>query len=343
MAFTEVTTFNINREPCIPFGLSRAADHNLFAVCCRRSVQIIELDYSHHYDGTLNFRQSFADDPSAFIPSKQLKKDAAAVYKAANAAQRRDLIIDPHLMSEELRVDQPAIALISARWSPQSKCQQYYLACLTNFGGCEIRGVNKAIRKWDVVVCDVSKHWSHHCGRVDTIRTFDELKSQWLGLRLSAVSWTATRSSGHLSFATISCAGHVAFHELNADSIMRTAFEWNTELPEANLLEWITFDTTNGSTKSFVVVGDVRGNVTLLDVRIDKRTMDVCGVGDQRKLFSEDDGVRANGIHWEYHDDTDRLMVCLCKGMHFFAFLLSGDGVLRSHRVHYVGHLMITG
>lgn len=344
MAFTEVTTFSINSEPCIPFGLSRASERNLFAACCRRSVQIIELDYSHHYDGNLNFQQSFADNPSTFVPSNELRKDAAAIYKTANAAQRRDLLVDPHLMSEELRIDQSAISVVSARWSPQLQRQQYYLLCLTNFGGCEIRGVNKTIRRWDVLVCDVSEHWLKHCEAEATIKTkFDDLKMTWHRLRLTAFSWLMERLNENLAFATISSAGRIAFHELSTDHKLRIAFEWDTELQDANLLEWITFNGKDDILKSFIIAGDIRGNVSLYDVNIDEESKNVCGIGEERQLFSEDDGVRANGIHWEYCDNSDRLVVCLCKGMHFFVFLLSSNGLLLKQQVHYVGHLTITG
>lgn len=343
MSFTEITTFNINSEPCVPFGLSRAAEHNLFAACCRRSVRIIELGYSHHFDGDWNFEQSFVDHPSPLIPSKSLHKDTAAIYKSANAAQRRDLLVDPHLMSEELRIDQPVISMVSAQWSPQLKRHQYYLACLTNFGGCEIRSVSKAIRRWDVVVCDVAQHWLEYCGTEASIKTFDELKTAWHRIRLTAFSWITKRLNANLAFATISSDGRIAFHELTADDELRIAFEWDTKLQESNLLEWISFNGRNDALKSFIVVGDIRGNVSLYVVRIDKKSKNVCGVGEERKLFTEDDGVRANGLQWEYCDDTDLLVICLCKGMYFFVFLLSGDGLLLTQHVHYVGHLMITG
>lgn len=343
MAFAEITTFNISSEPCIPFGLSRAPEHNLFAACCRRSVKIIELGYSHHFDGNLNFQQSFVDNPSPLIPSNFLNKDSASIYKSSNAAQRHDLLIDPHLMSDELRIDQSAISMVSARWSPQLERQQYYLACVTNFGGCEIRGVDKPVRRWDVVVCDVAKHWLRHCGIDDAIKTFDELKNAWHRIRLTAISWMTQRLNDDLIFATISSDGRIAFCELNAENELRIAFEWDTKLQETNLLEWITFNGKNDVLKSFMVAGNIHGNVSIFDVNIVKKSRHVCGMGDERKLFSDDDGVRAHGIQWEYCDNTDLLVVCLCKGMHFFVFLLSGEGLLLTQHVHYVGHLMITG
>lgn len=343
MAFTEITTFNISSEPCIPFGLSRTVEHNLFAACYRRSVKIIELGYSHHYDGNFNFQQSYINHPSALIPSKKWNIDAAAIYKTANAAQRRDLLIDPHLMSDELGIDQAAISMISAHWSPQLKRQQYYLACLTNFGGCEIRNVNKAIRCWDIVICDVGQHWLKHCETETTIKTFDELKLIWHRQRLTAFSWWPQCANDNLAFATISGNGHIAFHELNAEHELRITFEWDTQLEETNLFEWITFNGKNNVLKSFLIAGDIHGNVSLYDVHIDKKSKNVCAVGEGRKLFAENDEIRANGAQWEYCDDTDLLVICLCKGMYLFVFLLSGDGILLTQQVHYVGHRMITG
>lgn len=344
MAFNEVTTFSISSEPCIPFGVSRTNEQNLFAACCGQSVRIIELDYSHHYDGHLNFHQSYIDDPSPFIPSKVLNKDASAIYKAANAAQRRDLLVDPHLMPDELRVDRPAISMVSVRWSPQLEGQQYYLAYLTNFGGCEIRGVNKAIRRWDVVVGDVAEHWLKHHGTEETIKKFEELKTVWHRIRLTAFSWCTKRLNENLAFATISSDGRIAFHELElADNKLRIAFEWDTNLRETNLLEWIIFSGKNDALKSFIIAGDILGNVSLHTVNIDRESKSICGMGDERKLFSEDDGVRAIGIQWEYCDATDLLVVCICKGMHLFVFLLNADGLLLSQQVHYLGHRMITG
>lgn len=283
------------------------------------------------------------DNLSDVIPSKVLQKDAVAIYKGANDAQKRELIIDPHLMSEQLGIDQPAISMVSARWSPLLGRQTYYLAYLTNFGGCEIRSVNKATRRWDVVVCDVTKHWLKYCETEGTIKSFHELMNAWRRLRLTAFSWNVKRSTENLTFATISTDGCIAFHELNADGNLRVILECNTKSMETNLLEWITFNGKNDALKSFIIAGDAHGNVSLYDVRIDNASENVCGIGDERKLFSEDDGVRANGIQWEYCDKTDLLMVCLCKGMHFFVFLLSSDGLLLTQQVHYVGHLMLSG
>lgn len=348
MNFKEITTISQQGEPYVPFGLSRTHDDNIFCALNRKSAHILELQYNHHYDGNINVIQSSMEKPSNFIPSKELHTDAVYIYENASKEERHRLLLDPHLLSTELNISENNISFISGRWSPKfggkllSSSSCYYLAYLTNFGGCEIRTKAISERSWNVVISDVGKIWIDHYKK-HSINTFAALQKAVNEIQLTAISWNNQIFDGCLGFATITASGTIVFFELNHTRETKIIFEKHFCYKNTNTLEWFTFHDKRKKVLSYLIIGDINGNIHLHTITIDSKTSSVIDIGEMRTLFMENDGVRVHNVQWDYCSRLDRCIIIVCKGMHLFTFLLNPRGDLLSTNIHYVGHYPING
>lgn len=129
-------TFAHRSEQFIPFGLSRAANHELYCGSTRTKGHILEIIYSHHCDERLFMEQSTLSELSTFIPSNSVPKNSKNIFNNATKDEKHHLLVNWNVMSEELRVGGERATLTDARWSPeiQTLPTKYYLAYLTNFG-----------------------------------------------------------------------------------------------------------------------------------------------------------------------------------------------------------------
>lgn len=103
--------FEYKTDQFVPFGLGKAAQSELYCVASRSKAYILELVYSHHCDERIFMEQSTLDDLSKFIPSHGVPKQAANIFNRATKQEQDRLLIDYHLMSEELKVSGERVAI----------------------------------------------------------------------------------------------------------------------------------------------------------------------------------------------------------------------------------------
>lgn len=349
MEATEITKFPIDSDTPIPFGIKRAEDSNLFAFVARRNVHVIKFNYSYYFDGNFNYALSIVNRPSLFVPSKILDKNSLNIFNEATHSEKLTLLIDPNLMPTELKVNDQMITFISADWSlPFGPDNEHYLMCLTNFGGCEIVAENKIERNWNKVISNVGKYWAQHSKPVgnEKLKTIEAVEEAVNKIRLTACCWSKFPFNDKIQFVTISQSGCIAFQEIipsNDKSVKpQIIFKHELNIPKVNVIEWIVFKTIKNEIKSFVICGDRLGDITLHQIQINS-SGNANGIIKTISLFRENDSVPVNGMNWEFFKQNNQFIITICKGMHFFVFVLSDDGQILATEVYHVGHLTITG
>lgn len=359
MEFKEVTMVAYPNTRFIPFGISRAPEDDIFLAINRNTIQVLELNYRHHYNGTCRMLQSVAYAPK-YIPSQHLNIDSKRIYQKASHKDRQYILQDLHLLSKELKVGDPHIVFVSAKWSTRILNRpNHFLALLTKFGGCEIVAQPNTKRKWTRVICDVSALWKEHCDPDNQlINELGDLKQRAMDVYITAISWNTMQTSNDERqwFVTINARGMLAFYclenipvDIFSDVIecndMTTTIKYTKDLnySKIKLLEWFTFYDRSGMIQSFLLAGDKTGDVRLLKVEFSKSSHEVINVAEVTVLFSEGDGVVANGFQWDYKTTINAIKIIFCKGMHLFVYLISLNGRILSQKTHYVGHLYISG
>lgn len=329
----------------IAFGMHRAADSEIYCAASRTKGHILELIYNHHCEERIYMEQSTLADLSKFMPSHGIPKDAPSIFNKSNKQQQDRLLVDYHLLTEELKVSSERVALIQTKWSPLQRSMpgKYYLAYLTNFGGCEIRQKHTGRLSWCIVVHNVAKEWMIH--RQKSIKyvltSFETLEEAVYSIKITAITWNnLCGADDNVDFCFITANGNVAFYAVG-DSL-QLQFEKQLDLKLANAIEWFTIDDTHRIRRSYIIASSMNGTISLYNVRYDQA--DIVDVLEIVQLFAESDGVCANGIHWDFLEQSNQLIFIVCKGMHVFAYLFSiDDQMVLSSCNHYVGHLSITG
>lgn len=360
MEFKEVTTVAYPNTRFIPFGINRAPEDDIFMAINRNTIQILELNYRHHYDGTCRFLQSVAYAPK-YVPTQHLNIDSKKMFKKASHKDKQLMLQDLHLLSNELKVSDAHITFVSAKWSTRIlKHPNHFIAYLTNFGGCEIAAQPVTKRKWTRIVCDVSELWTNYCDPdQEHISELFDLKQLALEVSITAISWNTIQLNNdddNQWFVTISAKGTIAFYYLEniTNDIFSDVIESNDVNTSINftktfdyfktkLLEWFSFYDRNGTIQSFLIAGDKAGDVRLLRIEFNGDFDNVTNVTEITILFDESDGVVANGFQWDYDTELDAMKIIFCKGMHLFAYLVDLNGQILAQKAHYVGHLYISG
>lgn len=345
------------------FGLQKASENELYCVASRSKAYILELIYSHHCDERIFMEQSTLDDISKFIPSYGVPKQSANIFNRATKQEQHRLLVDCHLMSEELKVSVERVALEHLRWSPllkhiQTQCK-YYLAYVTNFGGCEIRQKHTGKLSWCIKVHNVAREWLLCCQKnmKYAFNSFAPFEEAVLDIKITAIAWNNVICDGtparvQFSFATAN--GTIGFLDIDDDgstteekmSEVHTHFHKKTNLKRINALEWCTFDVkTTKQRQSYMIACEMKGTINLLNVQCDPNNGHrVTDINELAVLCDVADGVCANGIQWEYLEQHNQLLVVACKGLNIFACLFSIDKqTTSSSHFHYVGHLTLTG
>lgn len=337
------------------FSLQKAPENELYCVASRSKAYITELIYSHHCDERIFMEQSTLDDISKFIPSHGVPKQAANIFNRASKQEQHRLLIDYHLMSEELKVSVDRVALEHLRWSPLQKhtqTQSYYLAYVTNFGGCEIRQKHTGKLSWCIKVHNVAKEWLMFCQKnmKYAFNSFAPFEEAVLDIKITAIAWNnrmCDTARAQFGFATAN--GIIVFYDVDGSEEMAQAqlqFHKKTNLKHINAIEWCTFDVKKSKQRqSFMIVCEMKGTINLVNVQYDPNGSDcVTDVNELAVLCDVADGICANGIQWEYLEQHNQLLVVACKGLNIFACLFSIDKQATiSTCFHYVGHLTLTG
>lgn len=332
-----------NIECYIPFGIFRAEDANVFCAISRKTAQVLELSYQHHHDGIIRFIQTSIPCPK-HIPSKDIGKECNKIYHRTEQRYRNDIFLDALMVPEIPSHPEIIAALISAKFSTYDASKYgYYVASLSNCGGCQIHFKVSLARRWNLV-CDVSSMWSKHCLKKyeEPIQAYNVLQEFILDNRLTALAWNNSilYENRHI-LAVVNGVGLLAFVRIDSD-VEPVIFEMQTDMLKVNILEWITFHNKKGKLHSYIVMADVLGNISLFAVTFDD-ARNISGVSELSKLWTEGDKVRANGIKWVYQSQTEQLIITCCKGSHVFFYLLNSAGAVLSHCIYYVGGLFITG
>lgn len=330
----------------IPFGLQRAAESELYCVASRSKAYTLELVYNHHCDERIFMEQSTLGDITKFMPSHGVPKNAVNIFNKSTKQEQDRLLVDYHLMTEELKISSDRVAISQIRWSPirPNSPGKYYLAYLTNFGGCEIRQKHTGKLSWCFVVHNVAREWMLMCQKnmKYAFNTFQSFEDAVNSVKITAIAWNNLAiDNQHLSFCCFTNDGTVAVYEIG-ETTLQLQFQKKLNLNQVNAIEWFTFNDKNNKPKSYMVACSTAGAISLLGVLYDNGCM--VDVVEITKLFSELDGVCANGIQWEYCKQTNQLIFLICKGMHVCAYLFSPNTeTVLSSCIHYVGHLTING
>lgn len=339
------------------FGLQKASENELYCVASRSKAYILELIYSHHCDDRIFMEQSTLDDISKFIPSYGVPKQAANIFNRATKQEQHRLLVDCHLMSEELKVSVERVALEHLRWSPwlkHTRTRSHYLAYVTNFGGCEIRQKHTGKLSWCMKVHNVAKEWLLYCQKnmKYAYNSFAPFEEAVLDIKITAIAWNnavcATTSRVQFSFATAN--GTIGFLDIDdagtEQPVVQMQFNKKTSSKQINAIEWCTFDVKKSKQRqSYIIVCEMKGTINLLNVQYDASDSNrVTDINELVVLCDVADGVWANGIQWEYLEQNNQLLVVACKGLNLFACLFSIDKQTTiSSCFHYIGHLTLTG
>lgn len=345
--------FAFRTDQFVPFGLHRAIESELYCTISRSKVFIFELIYNHHSDERISMEQSILDDLSKFMPSHGVPKNAANIFNKATKPQQDRLLVDYHLMTEELKVGGDRVALTQARWSPlQSQLAgKHYLAYLTNFGGCEIRRKHTGKLSWCFVVHNIAKDWMILCQKnmKYAFNSFESFEDAVYAIKITAIAWNhsvETIERKLLDFCFITANGTIVFYGIGAD-VLQLKFQKHLNLQQVNSIEWFTFTDKNNHHRSYMIACEIKGSISLFSIRYDDQSNgnnSIVDVIETVQLFSESDGVCANGIQWEYCKQSNQLIFVICKGMHVFAYVFGlNNETLLSSCIHYVGHLTING
>lgn len=344
------------------FGLQKAAENELYCVASRSKAYILELIYSHHCDERIFMEQSTLEDISKFIPSFGVPKQAANIFNRATKQEQHRLLVDYHLMSEELKVSVERVALEHLRWSPLPKhtqTQSYYLAYVTNFGGCEIRQKHTGKLSWCIKVHNVAREWLLCCQKnmKYAFNSFAPFEEAVLDIKITAIAWNnfVCEATARVQFSFATANGTIGFldidhgHDLTTTTEMpgvQIQFNKKMNFKHINAIEWFTFDVKKSKQRqSYMVVCEMKGTIKLLRVQYDPNDGNrVIDVNEVAVLCDVVDGVCANGVQWEYLEQHNQLLVIACKGLNLFACSFSIDRQTTiSACFHYVGHLPLTG
>lgn len=363
--------FAYRTEQFIPFGLERAVERELYCVTAQSKAFILQLVYSHHCDERIFMEQSTLSDISKFMPSHGVPRNSANIFNRATKPQQDRLLVDYHLMTEELKVGSERVALVQTRWSPSltpsNQSEKFpghcYLAYLTNFGGCEIRRKHTGKLSWCIVVHNIAKDWMLYCQKTNmkyAFNSFQTFEDAVYSIKITAISWNhyingeqsnSVNNSQTLDFCFATANGNIVFYKLlgagdAGSETIEMQFHKNFNLKQINSIEWFTFEHKK-LTRSYVIACETKGRINLLSVRLNYNENNSIVIEDaieMTKLFDESDGVCANGIQWEYCKQNNQLIFVICKGQHVFSYLYSLDNEsIQSSFIHYVGHLTIHG
>lgn len=339
--------FEYKTDQFIPFGLERTDESELYCVASRSKAYILQLTYSHHCDERIFMEQSTLDNITKFIPSHGVPKQSANIFTRATKQQQDRLLIDCHLMSEELKVSGDRVAISQTRWSPLlSKLPgKYYLAYLTNLGGCEIRQKHTSKLLWCIQVHDIAKDWMMRCQQdmKHAFNTFETYEEAVNSIRIVAIAWNNSVFDEHaVKFCIVTAAGTIVFYDIGDKFEMR--FKKQINIKQINAIKWFTFDDKHNQRHSYVISCEVKGTINLFRVQYDANNECIADVIEISQLFNALDGICVNGIQWEYHSKKNQLIFVACKGMSVFVCLFSVDKqTILSTCVHYIGHLTISG
>lgn len=363
--------FAYRTQQFIPFGLERAVERELYCVTAQTKAFILQLIYSHHCDERIFMEQSTLSDISKFMPSRGVPRNSANIFNRATKQQQDRLLVDYHLMTEELKVESERVALVQTRWSPSitqsNQSEQFpghcYLAYLTNFGGCEIRRKHSGKLSWCIVVDNLAKDWMLYCQKTSmkyAFNTFETFENAVYSIKIIAITWNhyfndkqsnSVNHSKTLDFCFATANGNIVFYKLHGagsagDEAFELQFHKNVKLKQINSIEWSTFQHKK-LTRSYAIACEIKGTINLFSVRLncnENNSIVIEDVIEMTKLFDESDGVCANGIQWEYCKQNNQLIFVICKGQHVFAYLYNLDNEsVQSSCIHYVGHLTIHG
>lgn len=341
--------FAYKTDQFIPFGLQRATENELYCAASRSKAYVLELIYCHHCDERIFMEQSTMDNLSMFMPSHGVPKNAANIFNRSTKQQQDRLLVDFHLMTEELKIGSERVALSQTRWSPRvnvSHGKYYYLAYLTNFGGCEIRKKHLGKLSWCITVHNIAKEWMMHCQKnmKYAFNTFESFEDAVHTIKITAIAWNNLATDDHiLHFCFTTANGMVAFYEVG--DMLNLRFQKQLHQKQINVIEWFTLsDDSHNCHRSYVVACETNGMISLLNVIYDRDNDTIADVIETERLFGEADGVHANGIQWEYCSQKNQLIFVICKGMYVFICIFSIDKqTVLSTYLHYVGHLTIHG
>lgn len=340
------------------FGLQKASECELYCVVSRSKAYILELIYSHHCDERIFMEQSVLDNISKFIPSYGVPKQAANIFNRATKQEQHRLLIDYHLMSEELKVSVERVALEHLRWSPLLKHipgRSHYLAYVTNFGGCEIRQKHTGKLSWCIKVHNVAREWLLCCQKnmKYAFNSFAPFEEAVHDIKITAIAWNNVRCDAiaRIQFSFATANGTIGFLDIDhgvMQEMPESQIQFNKKMnfKHINAIEWCTFDVKKSKQRqSYMVVCEKKGTITLLNVQSDPNDgYRVTDVNEAAVLCDVVDDVWANGIQWEYLEQHNQLLVIACKGLNIFASLFSIDKQTTiSTCFHYVGHLTLTG
>lgn len=339
--------FEYKTDQFVPFGLGKAAQSELYCVASRSKAYILELVYSHHCDERIFMEQSTLDDLSKFIPSHGVPKQAANIFNRATKQEQDRLLIDYHLMSEELKVSGERVAISHSRWSPllPDLPGKHYLAYVTNFGGCEIRQKHTGKQLWCIKVHNIAKDWMINCQKnmKYAFNSFDTYEEAVYSIKINAIAWNnLVIGVNTVQFCFVTANGTIAFYDIG--ETLQMQFQKPINHKQINAIEWFTFDDKQNQRHSYVITCEMKGTVNLFRVQYDQNNGNLDDVIELAQLCTEADDVCVSGIQWEYFSQNNQLIVVTCKGMNVFVCLFSVDKqAIVSTFFHYIGHLAISG
>lgn len=346
-------TIRFKSSQLLTFALSRAGNSELYCLASQAKAYISELNYSHYSEERFCMEQSSLTDISTFKPSFGVPRDAPNIFNRATRAEKHRLLIDAQLLSQEMKVSDERIALTQIQWSPAvpSLDGNYYLAYLTNFGGCEIRAKTVGTRLWNHVQHDISTKWLLECQQSmkHVLNTFEEFENALNDIKITAISWlvVSNDSQQHREYPLISvitASGCIVILEIGPE--LNICFQKQLNRQQVQSMQWISYRDKFKRLRSFVITCELSGAVSLFSVRFDEQCNAVVDIDGDLRLFDEADGVFANGVQWEYVEDNGQMLVVFCKGMHLFAAVIDVDGEhlrLVSTANQYIGYLSING
>lgn len=352
--FKEVATISYPHDIVGSFAMSQSAGHYFTCLNGRTTFEVSELMYTNTYeDDSIKFRLTYGrtatDQPTAkFCTTKTSNR----LYNSASLPQKVEQCLDSILRPDIIPVP-ASISLISTQWSPLFRhphCARpnVFLATLTNRGACCVYG-RVFGREWTPTTNTksmVSDLWADLCVRqandsdMSDFRNFHAVVQTAhitaIGWRHEAENIACQINDQCLMFATSD--GTIGVVHMNDEK----SIQFNTRInrKKVNVMKWFSADATGA--KSILIVADLDGNIGAYDVISAEDECRVIRIENERQLWHESDRIKVGDIQVEFDNETNNLVVLVCKSTNVLLFLMKNDKCNRSI-IHSVDAFFISG
>lgn len=352
MELKEINTIPLaHHDGLIPFALQKSED-GYYSLATRQPLEIFHLNYKHSEDSELRLLNT-TFDTSKSIPTQFISNDPFTLYDNANDQEKKQLCLDVMLLPEVSQMPHNP-ATISVQWAPTCSAtkQHSYLACLTNYGGCNVKYHKTIDREWCADVADIGRLWFNYWAQQDKVTqsqctSFPQLQSAVSDIHITAITWNNRMVKNQSFLACISASGKLCVFQIKtkiSNEPISIQIVADLSMQKVNSMRWFTVSdgsVVNGCV-SIMVFGDLLGNIALYEVSFE---MDIVKwIHKRADLWTYNDNLRCGDICIECDENLNQFMILVCKGSYVLVFVIHADNFnVIDTQTYYVGNLFVSG